>query len=88
MANRLWAGLDVGVETTSVCVIDEAGAILHEAVCPTNVKSLHRELVFLKRRKSASVALESGNGMCLARGLRTLGYKVDIYEARQLSGFL
>ena len=53
MAKRLWAGLDVGVETTKVCVIDEAGEVLHEAVCATNVKSVHKELVFLKRRNSA-----------------------------------
>ena len=88
MAKRLWAGLDVGVETTKVCVIDEAGEVLHEAVCATNVKSVHKELVFLKRRKSATVALESGMGISLARGLRSLGYSVDIYETRQLSGFL
>ena len=88
MARALWAGLDVGVETTSVCVVDEAGEVLHEATCPTNIKGLHRELVFLKRRKAASVALESGASLFLARGLRTLGYKIDIYESRQLSGFL
>lgn len=88
MANRLWAGLDVGVETTSICVIDEAGTVLHEVTCPTKVKSVHAELAFIKRRKSASVAMESGNGLSLARALLTLGYQVDIYESRQLSGFL
>ncbi len=88
MARSFWAGLDVGVETTSVCVIDDHGEILHEAVCATNVKSVHQEIGFLRRRRSARVALESGGGMSLARGLQTLGYKVDIYEARQLSKFL
>jgi len=88
MAKALWAGLDVGVETTSICVIDEAGEVVRQSACPTKVKCVHRELSFLKRRKSASVALESGNGTTLARGLRTLGYKVDIYETRQLSKFL
>jgi len=88
MAKRFWAGLDVGVETTSLCVIDEDGEVLHEAVCATNVKSVHQELNFLRRRRCARIALESGNGMFLARGLRTLGYTVDIYETRQLSGFL
>jgi transposase len=88
MSKRFWAGLDVGVETTSDCVIDDDGEILHEAVCPTDVRSVHREIAFLRRRQSARVALESGNGMSLARGLQTLGYKVDLYEARQLSKFL
>ena len=88
MARKLWAGLDVGVETTSLCVIDDDGEVLHEAVCPTNVKSVHRELAFLKRRRSARVGLETGVGTTLARGLRNLGYSVDIYEARQLSKFL
>ncbi len=27
MAKRLWVGLDVGVETTSVCVIDAGGSV-------------------------------------------------------------
>ena len=88
MARKLWAGLDIGVETTSVCVIDEAGEVLHEAVCPTNVKSVHHEIRFLKRRRCARIGLESGTGFGVARGLRTLGYTVDIYEARQLSKFL
>jgi transposase len=88
MARKLWAGLDVGVETTSVCVIDDFGEVLHEAICPTDVRSVHRELVFLKRRRFARVGIETGSAMSLARGLRSLGYSVDIYEARQLSKFL
>jgi transposase len=88
MARELWAGLDVGVETTSVCVIDGFGQVLHEATCPTDVRSVHREIVFLKRRRSARVGIETGTGMHLARGLRSLGYTVDVYETRQLSKFL
>lgn len=88
MANRIWAGLDVGVETTSVCVIDDAGQVLHEAVCPTRLENVHREIRRFRRRRFARVALEAGTGVSLARGLRTLGYNVDIYESRQLSKFL
>lgn len=88
MARTLWAGLDVGVETTSVCVIDDTGEVLHEGTCRTDVKSVHRELVLLKRRRFARVGLETGVGTHLARGLRTLGYSVDVYETRQLSKFL
>ena len=88
MGKALWAGLDVGVETTSVCVINDAGEVLHTATCRTDLRSVHRELVFLKRRRSARVAIESGVGTHLARGLRTLGYSIDVYETRQLSKFL
>lgn len=88
MAKKMWAGLDVGVETTSICVIDAVGNVLHECVCPTNVKSVHAELRFLRRRRFARIGLESGPGIPLARGLRTLGYTVDIYESRKLSKFL
>lgn len=88
MARKLWAGLDVGVETTSVCIINDDGEILHEVTCPTNVKSVHRELILLRRRKLARVGLETGTGTSLARGLRSLKYSIDIFEARQLSKFL
>jgi len=88
MARKYWAGLDVGVETTSICVVNDFGEIIREAVCPTSVKSIHEQIRFLKRRRSAEVAIESGAGMYLARGLRTLGYAIVMYESRQLSGFL
>jgi transposase len=88
MAKKIWAGLDIGVETTSVCIIDDAGQVLHEATCPSALKSVHKEIGWLKRRRSARVGLEAGVGVSLARGLRTLGYAIDIYEARQLSKFL
>jgi len=88
MTKRLWAGLDVGVETTSVCIIDDAGEVVHEGSCPTTVKSVHRELSCLRRRRHARVGLEAATGMNLARGLRNLGYSVELFEARKLSKFL
>jgi transposase len=88
MATKIWAGLDVGVETTRLCVIDDAGEILQEATCPSALKSIHGEIRWLRRRRSASVALESATGATIARGLRSLGYSVELYEVRQLSKFL
>jgi transposase len=85
---RIWAGLDVGVETTSICIISDSGEVLHEAVCPSALKSVHREIRWLRRRRLAKVSLEAGAGSSLARGLRSLGYSVDLYETRQLSKFL
>ncbi len=88
MARKLWVGLDVGIETTKICVVDDLGQTLHEATCPTTVRSVHREIAFIRRRRFARVGLEAGTGINLARGLCALGYSVDIYEARALSNFL
>ena len=88
MARKYWAGLDVGVETTSVCVMDDLGEILHEAVCKTNVDTFTRRSAFLSDAAFVRVGIEAGVGSALARGLRNLGYAVDIYEARKLSKFL
>lgn len=88
MTKRLWAGLDVGVETTAVCIINDSGEIVHEAICPTLLNSVRRELACLRRRRFARVCLEAATGMMLARGLRNLGYDVDLFEQRQLSKFL
>lgn len=88
MAKKIWAGLDVGVETTSLCVINDSGEVLQKTTCPTALKSVHREIRWLKRRRCARVGLEATNAVSLARGLRSLGYSVDLYETRQLSKFL
>jgi transposase len=85
---RLWAGIDLGVETASVCIIDDAGSVLHESVCPSFTKNVRHELAIFRRSRFASVALEAGTGIHVARGLRNLGYPVELYESRQLSKFL
>lgn len=86
--NWLWAGVDLGVETASVCIINSAGDILHEGVCPGFTESVRHEFGNFRRTRFASVALEAGVGAHVARGLRSLGYPVELYEARQLSKFL
>lgn len=85
---KLWAGLDVGVETTSLCVIDDKGKVLRKCSCATATKDVRQELAAFRRNRFASVILEAGPGIHLARGLRSLGYPVELYEARKLSKFL
>lgn len=87
MARSFFAGLDVGVETTSLCVTDDTGAILQQSTCRSDPQAIHREIRWLRRRRSAVVSMETG-GIAIARGLRTLGYTVTLYENRQLSKFL
>jgi transposase len=85
---KIWAGLDIGVETTSICVIDNEGNVLQQAECPTRIECIHNELRWLRRRRAARIAMEASSTFSLARGLQSLGYKVDIYETLQLSKFL
>ena len=87
MARPIFVGLDIGVEETTVCVIDDTGAVVQQTACGSNARAIHDEIRWVRRRKSASVAMEAG-GIPIARGLRTLGYKIEIYENRQLSKFL
>jgi transposase len=88
MGRNLWVGVDAGVQTASLCVIDDEGEVLQETTCPSELQAVHREIRWLRRRRSARIGLEAANGLTLARGLRSLGYSVDMYEARQLSKFL
>jgi transposase len=86
--NRLWAGVDLGVEAARVCVIDDAGEVLRERDCPSCAKDVRHALTGFRRTRFASVALEAGTGIHIARGLRNLGYPVELLETRQLSKFL
>ena len=84
----LWAGVDLGVETASVCIINDAGEAVHEGCCPASARDVRNQLVKFRKRRFASVAIEAGTGTQVARGLRSLGYPVELYESRQLSKFL
>lgn len=89
MARRkLWAGLDVGVQTTSICIVDDVGEILRECSCRTTARDVRHELATFRRNRFVSAALEASSATHLAWGLRSLGYPVEIYETRQLSKFL
>ena len=88
MTRKIWTGLDVGVETTKICIIDDQGEVLQEAACATSLPSVDQEIRWLRRRRSARLGMEASSGSHLARGLRSRGYSVDLYETRALSKFL
>lgn len=85
---RLWAGVDLGVETASICVIDDAGDVLQERDCPSCAKDVRHALTAFRRTRFEGVAFEAGTGTHVARGLRNFGYPVALFETRQLSKFL
>ena len=88
MGRKLWAGLDVGVETTSVCIIDDLGEILQESTCPSTLQGIDNEIRWLRRRRFARVGVEASTSSAIVRGLRSRGYCIDAYETRRLSKFL
>jgi transposase len=55
-----FVGLDVSKKLTSVCVLDQDGATIAEAVVPTEPKEI---IAFLRgeRRRYAHVGLEAGS---------------------------
>lgn len=84
----LWAGVDLGVETASVCVVNETGEAVHEGQCAASAKDVRHQLTRFRRPRYANIVIEAGTGTHVARGLRSFGYPVELYETRQLSKFL
>jgi transposase len=78
----------VGADETTVCAIDDNGAVVFELLVASKPATLH---AFLKRdkRRIRLIGLESFSfGISLCRSLSKLGYPVAIFEARQASKFL
>ena len=67
---------------------DDKGEVLQEATCPTTVEGIDQQIKWLKKRRAARVGLEATTSATLARGLRSKGYSIDLYETRRLSKFL
>lgn len=85
--SRYWAGLDMGEVTTTVCVVDGAGEVLHEQSCPSSVEAVEEALNGYAAGLGL-IAVEAGVGTHLIRKLRARGLPVQMFEARKASRFL
>lgn len=79
-----YAGLDVSLEETAICIVDQEGRIVREAVVATEVEAIDRHLrnlgVELKR-----IGLEAGPlSSWLHAGLRAAGWPMVCLETRRL----
>lgn len=89
MRERLWVGLDVGVHTTSACVLNAAGEPMLEQTFATSVASVDALLRPLSCESVGVIGMEAGStSIHLARGLRRLEYQVAVFECRQVSAYL
>ena len=83
-----YVGLDVGLRSTSVCVVDHAGMVLMERNVPSEVEDIAR-VIRSTGVVVEAVALETGNlTPWLTAALRAEGFRVVVLEARQVKTML
>src|SRR5436190_2273164 len=83
-----WVGLDLGLRQTHVCIIDDAGATVHEDTCDTSVKGILGALPEHYRRGVSLVATEAGADIHVVRKLREAELPIAVFEARKSRRFL
>jgi transposase len=83
-----YAGLDVGLKSTHVCVVDSEGTQLHACEVVSDAEVIHRTLVSLKVEYTL-VGLETGQlSIHLSKALTALGLPVVCMDARQVAAAL
>jgi transposase len=83
-----YAGLDVSVEETAVCIVDQAGSICRELKVASHPDDLAR-LLANPRSRFARVGLEVGPlSQWLFSGLTEVGLPVVCIETRHTKAFL
>ena len=87
----MFAGIDIGKFKSALCVVDKAGFILRQEIIETSPASIQCAAQFAQVQKSCPIlfAMESGaisRQICL--GLRRLGHKSIIIDARHAAPFL
>jgi len=89
MSKRIWVGLDVGVHTTAICILNATGEAVREAEFPTSVENIDAFVRPMRRGNVAAIAMEAGStSIYLARGLERLKYSVVVFDCRQISTYL
>src|SRR5262245_11871814 len=85
---KLFAGLDVGDQTTNVCIVDQRGEPVFESRVATTPTAIKTDLKRYRRRLGA-VGLEAGSiSLWLHRELSASGYPVRLLDARRAHAFL
>jgi transposase len=83
-----YAGLDVSLELTSVCIVDAQGGIVGEAKVPSDPEALVRYFRSLEHR-IARIALEAGPlSQWIHAGLTFAGFETVLLETRHVKAAL
>lgn len=86
---QFFAGIDVSLDNSSICVIDERGVIIKEGQVASEPEEIGR-FIRHKGRKIEHIGLETGGlSQWLHAGLEKQGFRVTVMEARHVrSAFL
>ena len=88
MDQQRYVGLDVSLETTSICVIDEGGSVVWRGKCGTDPDAIS-QTVRARAPALARAGLETGQlSNWLTLGLRRLGLPVVCLDARHAKAAL
>ena len=83
-----YVGLDVSLETTSICILDEKGKRVLEGEAESTPEAIDN---FLKKSQLEieKIGLESGNlTHYLKKGLLKMKYQVVVMESRKMAAIL
>jgi hypothetical protein len=68
-SNRVWVGLDLGQESTNVCIVNDMGEVLLEQVCRTSLPELEAALSPFPLTRVGLISVEAGSETHVIRKL-------------------
>ncbi len=83
-----WAGLDLGLRQTHVCIVDDTGEPKHEVACETTVDAITEALSVVPKEQIALIAVEAGCDTYAVRMIREANFPITLFESRKASKFL
>jgi transposase len=85
---RNYVGLDVSMQSTAICILDENGKRIHEGEVDSNPEAIH-EFLLKTGIEVEQIGLESGNlTHYLKKGLLERKYQVIVMESRKMAAIL
>ena len=85
---RYYVGLDLSLDSTHICVLDEGGAVVNRAITPTDPASIADHLMGLGRRVSRVGFEMTATAAWIYEGLSQRGLPAICIEARHAHGIL
>ena len=85
----LFAGLDISMDRTSLCLVDASGELISRSACATDPESLAATISRAGGGRNVLIGLETGSlSPWLVQGLRKLGLEVVCLDARHVRAAL